>query len=67
MDMNFLVTLIVLLLVVGMLCWCVMRIPGLPAPIPIVIQVLIVLCFAVYILNHVGTFGGTGHISGPCG
>jgi len=67
MDINFFVTLIVLLLVIGMLCWCVGRIPGLPAPIPVVIQILIVLLFAVYILDHMGTFGGHGHISGPCG
>ena len=58
MDISFLVTLIVLLIVVGMLCWCIARIPGLPAPIPIVIQILVVLLFAVYILDHLGGFSG---------
>jgi biotin transporter BioY len=66
-DINFLVTLIVLLVVVGMLLWCVQRIPGLPGPIPIVIQILIVLVFALYILDHLGTFSGhSGHAIG-CG
>lgn len=64
MDISFLVTLIVLLIVIGLLCWCVQRIPGLPAPIPIIIQILIVLIFAVYLIDHIGGFH---HVIGPCG
>lgn len=62
MDLNFLIELIVILLVVGMLCWCVRTIPGIPAPIPAVIQVLIVLLFAVYILDHFVGFSGHGRL-----
>lgn len=51
---TLLVTAIILLLVCGMLVWCVQAIPGLPAPIPAAISILIVLVFALIILNQVG-------------
>lgn len=55
-----LIAIIVLLLVCGMLCYCVQRIPGIPAPIPVVIEIIIVLIFAMLILNYSGVLGG-GH------
>lgn len=58
MDINFIIELIILLIVIGMLFWCVQRIPGIPAPIPTIIQILIVLIFAIYILDHFVGFGG---------
>ena len=62
MDLNFLIQLIVLMIVVGLLCYSIQRIPGLPPPIPVVIQILVVLVFAVFILDHMGLFTGyTGH------
>lgn len=54
MGLDFLISAIIVLLVVGLLCWCVQRIPGLPEPIPVVIQILIVLAFALWLLNHAG-------------
>lgn len=62
MDISFLIQLIVFLCVIGLLCWCVQRIPGIPAPIPQVIQVVIVLIFALWLLGSVGMFSGhCGH------
>ncbi|MFZ0270975.1 MAG: hypothetical protein WAL34_03910 [Acidobacteriaceae bacterium] len=49
-----LVTVIILLLVCGMLVWCVQQIPGLPAPIPAAVSVIVVLVFALIILNQTG-------------
>lgn len=54
MSIDILVQIIVLLLVCGMLVWCVQRIPGLPAPIPVAIEILIVLVFALLIMDHTG-------------
>jgi flagellar biogenesis protein FliO len=56
MTLSFLISAIIVLLVVGLLCWCVARIPGLPAPIPTVVQILVVLAFAVWLLQHAGIF-----------
>lgn len=54
MTIELLISVIILLVVCGMLVWCVRRIPGLPEPIPIAIEILIVLAFAVMILNYSG-------------
>lgn len=68
MDMGFIIQLIILLIVVGLLMWSVVRIPGIPAPIPVVIQILIVLVFALFLLDHMGLFSGhSGSILRPCG
>ena len=61
MDFNFLIRAIVVLIVVGMLLWCVRSIPGIPAPIPVVLQILIVLGFAVWLLNHSGFISSGVH------
>lgn len=52
--MEVLVQLVVILLVLGMLLWCVDQIPGLPAPIKTAVIILFVLIAAVYILDHSG-------------
>lgn len=58
MEISFLINLIVILIVVGLLCWCIARIPGIPAPIPVVLQIIVVLMFAVYLLEGSGLTGG---------
>lgn len=52
--MDFLIQAIIILIVVGLLMWVVQKIPNIPPPIPIVIQILIVLVFAVWLLGHSG-------------
>jgi len=54
MTINFLITAIIVLIAVGLLIWCVDKIPSLPAPIPVVVKILIVLAFALWLLDHVG-------------
>ena len=52
--MMVLVHVIIVLLIVGMLLWCVQRIPGIPGIILQVIQVLVVLAAAVWLMQHEG-------------
>jgi len=54
MSIAFLVQVIFVLIIVGLLLWCVQRIPGLPAPIPAVISILVVLAFCVWLANASG-------------
>lgn len=54
MTIEILVTAIILLLVCGMLVWCVQRIPGLPAPVLAAVEILVVLVFALLILDQGG-------------
>jgi hypothetical protein len=52
MSIALLINLIIVLIVLGLLLWCIQRIPGLPAPIPVVLQILVVLVFALYLLGY---------------
>jgi hypothetical protein len=52
MSIALLINLIIVLVVLGLLLWCIQRIPGLPAPIPAVLQIIVVLVFAMYILGY---------------
>lgn len=52
--MELLIHIIIILLVLGMLVWCVQQIPGLPDPIKQAVVILAVLAAAVYILNNAG-------------
>ena len=52
MSIAILINLIVVLIVLGLLLWCIQRIPGLPAPIPVVLQIIVVLVFALYLLGY---------------
>ena len=54
MEIALLVQVIIGLLVCGMLVWCVQSIPGLPAPIPVAVSIIVVLVFALWILDHIG-------------
>lgn len=56
MGLEFLISAIIVLLIVGLILYCVDMIPGLPAPIPVVIKILVILAFALWLLNHVGMF-----------
>ena len=57
MTLSFLIIVVVILLVVGLLLWCVDQIPSLPAPVPAVIKILVVLAFAVWLLNQAHVIG----------
>jgi hypothetical protein len=54
MTIAILIQVIILLLVCGMLIWCVQRIPGIPAPVLTAVEILVVLLFAIVILNQGG-------------
>lgn len=54
MELMLLVHVIIILLVLGMLLWCIQRIPGLPNPIAVAVEIIAVLFAAVYILHHIG-------------
>jgi len=54
MTIAVLIQVIILLLVCGMLVWCVQRIPGIPAPVLTAVEILVVLIFALMILNQGG-------------
>ena len=61
--MDLLLTLLVLLIVVGLIYWCVHRVAagfGIPAPIVTVIDVVLVIIVVVYLLR---LFGLTGRLS----
>lgn len=53
-NMTILIHLIIILLVLGMLLWCIQQIPGLPAPIKTAAMIIFVLIAAVWILQHSG-------------
>jgi hypothetical protein len=60
MDSHFLIQIIIGLLVAGVLCFCVQRLASLfPPPIPMIIQVVIVLVFCVWLLDAFS--GGSFH------
>lgn len=52
--MDILIHLVILLLVLGMILWCIQQIPGLPAPIKSAATIIFVLIAAVYILDNTG-------------
>jgi hypothetical protein len=52
--MTLLIHLVVILLVLGMILWCIQQIPGLPAPIKTAANIVFVLIAAVWILQHSG-------------
>jgi len=56
---SFLITLIIFLIVVGCLIWIVRVLP-LPAPFPMILQVLIILVALLWLLNGLGVLGGLG-------
>ncbi len=56
-----LITAIILLLVCGMLIWCVQRIPGIPAPVLTAVEIIIVLIFVIILLGNSGVIG-QGHL-----
>ena len=59
-----LVSAIIILLVCGMLIWCVERIPGIPQPVLIAIQIVIVLICALFLLDHAGIVSGGPYLRG---
>lgn len=61
MDIHGLIMLVFLLLFVGALCFLVGKIPGIPAPIPVVIQIIIALIFLLYLFDNFFGSGG-GHL-----
>ncbi len=60
MDISFLVSMIIVLLVGGVLCWCVSIIPNLPPPIKAIAYIVIVLFLLITVLNGSGFI----HLSG---
>jgi len=54
MGIEFVITAFCVLLAIGILIYCVDLIPGLPAPIPVVIKIILLLCVALWLLRHAG-------------
>lgn len=62
MDIHFLITLIFILLFVGAICFLINKIPGIPAPIPTVINIIIALVVLLWLFDSVvGIGSSTGH------
>jgi hypothetical protein len=54
MTIALLVQIVIVLLVFGLIFWAVDQIPGLPAPVPAVVKVILVLLLCVWLLRMVG-------------
>lgn len=74
MDIGFIFQILVAIAIVGVICWAIRALAAyLPGPLPVVIQVFVVLFFCLWLLSLFGGFGEggfighRGHISGPCG
>lgn len=56
-------SLLVVLILLGLVYWAVHRIAdafGIPAPIVVVIDVVLVIVFVIYLLSALGMLGGVG-------
>lgn len=70
MDLTVVFQFLILLVFVIVICWAVRSLAQyLPGPLPVIIQVFVVLIACAVLLNMVGSFNGShfGHIHGPCG
>ena len=52
--MDLLIHLVFLLLILGMVLWCIGQIPGLPAPIKSAASIVVVLLAAIWLLQNSG-------------
>lgn len=69
-DLTIVFQFLILLAFVIVICWAVRSLAQyLPGPLPVIIQVFVVLIACVVLLNMVGGFEGghMGRIHGPCG
>ena len=58
--LELLVQVVIVLLIVGMLLWCIQRIPGIPGIIIQVGQIIVVLAAAIWLMRHFGILKSLG-------
>ncbi len=58
MDIHFLIYLVIWLVIAGGIIWCIRTIPGIPAPIPAIASIVVVLVFLLWLADNMG---GSGH------